>query len=66
MRGHQENGEKHIPSFSLVLFKTAAGTGVLLLVAESAHAADCLPVCCVCVCAECAHCLAADCMQAET
>lgn len=39
--------------FPLLPFKTAAGTGVLLLMAESAQAADYLPVCCVyalCVC----------------
>lgn len=36
--------DKHIPPFLLVLFKTTAGTGVLLLMVESAHAADCLPV----------------------
>lgn len=59
--------------FPLLPFKTAAGTGVLLLMAESAQAADYLPVCCVyalcvCVClyAECAHCLVADCMLAKT
>lgn len=43
---------------------------MLLLMVESAQAADCPPVCyvCVCVClsAEHAHCLAADCMLAET
>lgn len=42
---------------------------MLLLMAESAKAADCPPVCCVysvCLYAEYAHCLAANCMLAKT
>ena len=33
---------------SLILFKTAAGTGVLLLMVKCAQAADCFPLC-VCI-----------------